>query len=223
MVYSLDGDYLKSGVSTRGRNLHLRSESIVHVSEFRKDLSTSDLLFVELGNSGSVGRQTGERNNLFNVASSLTTISTLNNRNLGDANGLSLLDKGVLHLRAFFRFLLGNLGKLDSLLLLLLLGLDGLALLLLLLLLDLLLLLGQSRAGSRLDSKGESSSLGRLDGTTLSSNSLITLVLVVVSTQTLQFRMGQSGVFNFNSLAIIDNSAVGSFNNNDVISRSKKE
>lgn len=204
-------------------NLHLRLESLIHVSKFREDFSTADLFFIKLGNSGSIGRQTGERNNLLSDVSGSTAISTLNNRDLRNAKSFALSDKDMLHLVAFFRFLLGKLGKLDSLLLLLLLGLDLLTLLLVLLLLLNLLLLRKSRARLLLNSEGKSSSFSSLGDTTLSRDSFITLILVAVTTESLQFSVSQSGVLNLNSLSIIDNSAEGSLNNKNIIIGSKNK
>merc|ERR1719154_1031200 len=86
----------------------------------RSDVEKSSLnleTWIKLSNSGSVGGQTSEGNNLLSVVSGLTTISTLNNRDLRNAKSFALSDKGMLHLVAFFRFLLSKLGKLDSLLL----------------------------------------------------------------------------------------------------------
>ena len=198
-------------------NLHLRLESFVHVSKFREDFSTSDLFFIKLGNSGSIGRQTGERNNLLSVVSGLTAISTLNNRDLRNAESIALSDKDMFHLVAFFRFFLGKLGKLDSPLLLLLLALDLFTLLLLMLLLINLLLLRKSRARLLLKSVGKSCSFSSLGNTTFSSNSFITLILVAVTTESLQLGGSQSGVLNFNSFGIIDDSAEGSLNNKNII------
>merc|ERR1719154_381074 len=127
---------------------------------------------------------------------------------------------GMLHLRAFYRILISKLGKINSLSLLLLLGFDLLALLLLLLLLLNFLLLRKSRANLFLNSEGKSSSFSSLGNTTLSRDRFITLVLVAVSTESLQLSVSQSSVLNLNSLGIIENSAVGSLNNNNTIIRS---
>merc|ERR1719154_1079720 len=127
---------------------------------------------------------------------------------------------GMLHLRTFYRILISKLGKINSLSLLLLLGFDLLALLLLLLLLLNLLLLRKSRASIFLKSEGKSSSFSSLGNTTLSRDRFITLVLVAVSTESLQLSVSQSSVLNLNSLSIIDNSAEGSLNNNNTIIRS---
>jgi hypothetical protein len=123
----------------------------------------------------------------------------------------------MFHLVAFFRFFLGKLGKLDSPLLLLLLALDLFTLLLLMLLLFNLLLLRKSRARLLLKSVGKSSSFSSLGNTTFSSDSFITLILVAVTTESLQLGGSQSGVLNFNSFGIIDDSAEGSLNNKNII------
>ena len=140
-----------------------------------------------------------------------------------DAKGLSLSDGGVLHLGTLFSLLLSNLRNLGGLSLLLLLLLHSLALLLLLLLLDLFLLLRQSGARLSLNSESNGSRLGGLSNASLGRDTLITLVLVAVTTETLELSVAQSGVFNLNSLAIKDNSAEGSLNNKDVITGSKIE
>ena len=206
--------FLKAGVGARGRNLHLSREGLLHVLELGKDISTLDLLFIELADSITVGGQAGEGNRPLNQGPRGASTSTLNNLDLGDAESVTMSDQGVLHLRALFSRSLQLVSDWDLLSLGLLAG--GL-------LLSNSLLLGRQGRAGLLNTIGKGCSLGRLSSTRLSSSDISTLVSIVITTESTVFSISDnSGFHDLNILAIKDNSDVRSFQNNNIIRVSEK-
>ena len=77
---------LESRVSTGNRYHHLGGERLLHVSQLRKEFSTSHLLNVQLNDTFTVCWETSEGNILLNQRFWSTSTSTLNNGDLGNAD-----------------------------------------------------------------------------------------------------------------------------------------
>ena len=92
---------------------------------------------------------------------------------------------------------------------------------LVLLLLDLEHLGGQGGAGV-LDSEGQGRLLVGLGEAVGGGLEFRLLAAIIVAAKTAFVGLSGGSVFNFNLLSVVDDSVVGSFQNNDIISSSKK-
>merc|ERR1712083_675283 len=201
---------LKTRMRARYRDMHLRGEGLVHISQLREDFTTHNLLFIQLDNSLSVRGNAGEGNGLSGKRLGSTSTSTLNNWDLGNAKSASLLHHSMLHLRALLQLLLDNLG--DWGLLNHLLAADNL------LLLKGLLFTREGRTRLILNSERDSSSLIGLSNARLSIDNVLTSVSMASSTETMQFSYwDEVGIFNFNNMSVGDDSHIWGLNNNKFI------
>jgi len=199
---------LESRAGARDRHLHLSGEGLLHVPQLRQDLSPLHLLCIQPDDPLPVAGQTGEGNGPGDGRPAGAAGSALHNGDLGDAQLASLSDHGVLGLLALAQLLSRDAavgGLLDIFSAGDLLALDG-------------LLVGRQGGAGLLNSVAESSLLGRLGNTRLSSLHFIGLEAIIVSTQT-TFIDNVSGVFKLNSLSVEGDSVEGSFQYNNIISR----